>query len=44
MINQHIDQHDRGILHVVYNTVDLGDDIVVKDLKDDRGNQTEYRC
>src|SRR5690606_22524983 len=40
---QHINQGNGGVFHVVYDTIDFRDDIVIENLKDDGHDQTEYR-
>ena len=41
---KHIYQSDRSIFHIVYDTIDLSDDVVIEDLKNNRNNKTEYGC
>src|SRR5690606_27996804 len=43
MGGQHINQGYGGIFHVVYDTIDFCNDIVIEHLKDDGDDQTEYR-
>src|SRR5690606_17619420 len=37
---QHINQGNGGVFHVVYDTIDFRDDIVIENLKDDGNDQT----
>ena len=44
VVNEHIDKRNRRVFHAVYDTIDLRDNVVVENLKDDRYNKTKYGC